>query len=156
MAKNNLFGFTIIEVVIAVTIIGILSTLGISSYVTFNQTKTLEHESYKMVEALELGKKRALSGEKICGTYAGTYTFDWTTTSYSLSPNGCSQLFSYLFPAVIQASSSGSVTFQPFGLGTGSSTCIMLHHEISDKCRKITLNAAGTVSEQRESDCSCP
>ena len=139
-------GVTFIELIIVLSVIVILSTLSLSSYRNFNEDRKLELEAQKLIETFELAKKKTISGDKPCGSFQGTYTVSWTISSYTLTPDGCSNLMTYRFPGSIVLTTNSSVTFQPFGRGSDEASIIMKHVKKS-VCRNVTLNGAGTADQ---------
>lgn len=57
-------GFTLIEIIVVFSVIGILSGVGITSYVSYSRSSQLTQEASNLVEALTLAKSRALSQVK--------------------------------------------------------------------------------------------
>lgn len=63
-------GFSLIELVVAITIVFLLSGIGIASYNSFNETQSLKQEALDLKNNLRLAQNKALSNEKICGQTA--------------------------------------------------------------------------------------
>ncbi len=57
-------GFTLIELIVAISVIAILSTAGIASFVTFSQRQALATATFDVVTMLNTAKSRALSQVK--------------------------------------------------------------------------------------------
>ena len=139
MNKNS---FTLIELLITISLIIIFSGLSLASYHQFNETKKLEVETKKFVEVLELAKKKIQSGDKEnfdtlnppskysgCDLIAYKVTINPPTqyslkayicangnTSCSLSNNVCidANIYNYRSPLEITFSPLTTVIFYPF------------------------------------------
>lgn len=57
-------GFTLIEVIVVVSVAAILTTVGIASFSSYNQTEKVKTASLELVNALNTAKARAQSQEK--------------------------------------------------------------------------------------------
>lgn len=65
--RDNRNGFTLIELVIVIAVTGLLSTVGIASFVSFNKTQELNAAANDVVTMLNLAKSRAQSQAKPSG-----------------------------------------------------------------------------------------
>ncbi|OGK39303.1 hypothetical protein A3F34_01815 [Candidatus Roizmanbacteria bacterium RIFCSPHIGHO2_12_FULL_44_10] len=138
-------GVTFIELFIVISILSLLATLAVSSYRDFDEQKKLDAEALRFSEVFEQAKKRTISGDKPCDTFAGTYTVGWTTSSYTLTPDGCSAVFTNTVMTGLTILNSGSATFQPFGRGATSSSVIVKHSK-RNRCRNVVLTGAATIT----------
>jgi len=57
-------GFTLIELMIVMVIIGVLAGLGMVQYIRFNRTRTLQETAKNLRSTLILARTQALTGEK--------------------------------------------------------------------------------------------
>lgn len=65
-------GFTLIEILVAITVIGILSGVGIASYQNYNRRQILSQTAQDLANTLRFAQDKALSGEKDCASaYCG-------------------------------------------------------------------------------------
>ncbi len=62
--KFNSSGFTLLELIVVFSVIAILSTIGIVSFVSYSQTQTVEEGSQDIVAAINLARSRSLSQYK--------------------------------------------------------------------------------------------
>lgn len=159
MAKNS--GFTFIELMIVVFVIGLLSSIGIVSYTEYNARKVTENETHKIVEYLDLGRTKALTADKpdSCPGFTGSYIVSSSGTVVTLTPENCSATASMtLENAITLPEGDFSITFKPQGGGILGDTCILVSHPTQGHCGKISLEASGIVkSEQlKDSSCVCP
>jgi prepilin-type N-terminal cleavage/methylation domain-containing protein len=66
--KQSFFpGFSLIELLVVVTITGILFGVGVAKYTDFNRSQILEQAAQELKNNLRLAQARALSGEKPSG-----------------------------------------------------------------------------------------
>src|SRR5882672_1504998 len=59
MMKNN--GFTLIEILVVFSFIGILTTLGVASYASYNGTQSVHSATNDVVTLLQSAKSRSIS-----------------------------------------------------------------------------------------------
>lgn len=73
MKKKSCFksGFTLIESLIVVSILGILLGIGIAAYNVFNRNQILSQTAKNIKEDLRLTQSKALSAKKDCGICKG-------------------------------------------------------------------------------------
>jgi len=68
--KKTALGYTLIELLIVITLITLLFTLGMAQYNQFNRRQTLVKAKDELISNLRLAQSKSLAGEKpdICGT----------------------------------------------------------------------------------------
>lgn len=69
-------GFTLIELMVVISITAVLGTLGIAGYVNFNRTQVLQAASNEVVTILNLAKSRAQSQIKPPALCSSSQTLD--------------------------------------------------------------------------------
>lgn len=57
-------GFTLIEIVVVFAVLAVLSTIGMASFVSYNQAQILANEDSKIKSVFNLAKSRAISQTK--------------------------------------------------------------------------------------------
>ena len=73
-------GFTVIEFLIVIGLIGIMTTVSIASYNTFAESVKLKNEVQKFIAIVSLAQKKAVSGENV-SSYCANCSFN----SYAVS-----------------------------------------------------------------------
>lgn len=141
-------GFTIIELLIAMSIMALLFGIGAAKYVSFNQGQIIKQAAQKLRSDLRVGVNKAITGEKNgCGTLDG-YQVSFTSGQYSLS-SACS---GGTFRAVNAVNLPSGVSFNPLpsplffkvlGQGVSSATTIILSG--FSKTETITVNISGEI-----------
>lgn len=78
-------GYTLIELMVVISIIALLAGLGVAAYSNFNQTQTLKAAANDLKNNLRLAQNKALSQEKpsACSCYTG-YQATIGATSYTI------------------------------------------------------------------------
>lgn len=134
-------GFTIVEIVVVFAITAILSTIGIASFVTYNQTQILLTAESDLRSTLNLAKSRALSQAKPaqCATQVlsgyrvnlslgsrnytleavcsgASYSLQTTTLHPDLMFGAGTNPTSYFFPVIVSGvSGSGMIIITGYG-----------------------------------------
>ncbi len=130
-------GFTLLELIVVFTIIAILSTMGIASFMTYSRNQTLVQAAQSLENTIHLARSDALSQVKpsVCtGQVLNGYQIDINTlnNTYSLSVvcNGTHVVSQTTLPTTISFSSQTTATsiFYPIisSGATGGNTKIVL------------------------------
>ena len=156
--------FTLIELLITTSIILIFGGLSLASYNQFNEEQKLKNEARKFVDALELAKKKAITGDigsYTCDNFFGTRV---TISSSSYTVKLCCQancnnstptLPPYGFASNIQSLSTGSITFSHLEAKISGITSFTLINTTINKCLTISISSAGVVT-LNENLSNCP
>jgi len=155
-------GFTIIELLIGIIIIGLFSTITISSMRGFGEKKELEAQKDKFVTVLELAKKKARSGDAGGCTQLDHYEVEiQSTTSYQLKPicqtgTGTNETFTVAqsSSARISSYSSSITSYAPIS-NQVSANCIVINDATADSCYKLTVLESGIINEANQSGANC-
>jgi prepilin-type N-terminal cleavage/methylation domain-containing protein len=65
-------GYTLIEILVVVGVIGVLTTLGVSAYNNFNEKRLVRKAADELKSYLRLAASKALNNEKDCTVCGGT------------------------------------------------------------------------------------
>jgi len=147
-------GFTLIEISIVVSILAMLTTVGIASFVNYSRSQALQSAAYDLKTSLNLAKSRSFSQVK--PTSCGNQTLDGykvaiytTSNSYELTALCAGNVYvvkSTAFPSniVISADSTSTSFFFPVISGgvVGSGSAILTGF---GQTRTITVDSIGTV-----------
>jgi len=157
--------FTFIELLIVVTIMIIFSVLLLASYNNFTERKRLEAEGKKIVDVLELAKKKSISrdlspdSDFICAEFGGYSVDFFSSTSYRLIYH-CEAVEStvkyYVLDKNLTVSPVEEIQFNPY-LGVtneAGSIIIILANSLTDKCVNITIYTSGVIEEGSIVDCT--
>lgn len=134
-------GFTIIEIVVVFAIAAILSTIGIASFVSYNQAQILQNAESDIRSTLNLAKSRSLSQAKpsqcasqvlsgyrmtisissrsytleaVCS--AATYNIKSTTLHPDLTFGSGTNPTSFFFPVIVSGvTGSGTIVVSGYG-----------------------------------------
>lgn len=153
-------GYTLIELVIIVTIIAFFFGMSLKLYTDFNVSKRLEGDARQFGETLELAKKKIAAGDTSgiddeC-SLAG-YKVAFSDSSYQLYaqcptdtavgiPTNLSQDTSF--------NQSGEVVFRPLAAGATAS-CIIITNS-AGKCRIVNVTSTAIISVgDEQSSCTC-
>ena len=159
MDKNK--GFTLIELLVVTAIILLFSGINLARYNDYTQELKLKNEAKKLVDVLELAKKKALSADlfdKNCTNFSG-YQVTISSSSYLLS-FGCAAIYStvqnYNLTTNIRVTTgTGNYSFSPLMINPSFiSNTIRLRNSSISKCVNISISAIGVV-ELNETLISC-
>lgn len=145
-------GFTLIELLFSLTIVGIILGITLPKYANFTERKRLESDAKKMVDTLELARKKAVSSDIAanCLDFAG-YQVNITQNSYSLEAiceiNQTLQSYSFS-PTVTVTSGNLSVQFDAITglISKDQSYIITLHNNAINKNLNIDVNISGVIT----------
>lgn len=91
MKRNyqNCPGFTLVELLIVISITAIVTTVGIASYIDFNRAQIVNQAAKKIVQDLRMAQSLATNNQKTPGCLGtiNNYTFTRSGLSYSISIN---------------------------------------------------------------------
>lgn len=140
--------FTLIELIVVIAIIGIFSGMGLAAYNNFTDTKNLETETQKLLDILELAKKKASAGDMdafSCFTFDG-YRVTINTNNYTMFLV-CKDAVGNEIPNLIKTYSfnkgitnnptAGVINFKPLS-GTSTDKTIILKN-IKNQTKTITI-----------------
>lgn len=150
------FGYTLIEILVGLVIIGILFGAGIISYRDFSRRQVLASTARQVRGDLKLAQEYALSGEKpdeTCTLYG--YRVKFTSDSYGIySVCGPEEAVEnkddiVLPPGISLAASKTSVTFLVLGQGTdltaSDELSLVLTQEATGNTVTILVSSTGKI-----------
>jgi len=157
-------GFTLIEVLIVMTIIGIIFGLGMAQYSKFNRSQIVVQAAQELKNNLRFAQNKAIAGEKdcssaecggadgICGTNdVGEKTLEGWRVNYSSGQNyqiygSCDgETFrdrSIDLPSGVSPTPF-SILFKPLGRGVVGATTITLSG--FGETRRVSVSATGEI-----------
>ncbi len=153
--KRNLHAFTLIEILIIISIVVLLIGLSLATYNNFTQEKNLDKEVNRLVDILSLARTKAQVSEVNPACPVGEefvgFGVEVNASNYSLKQN-CSvtvtNIQTYSFPANIRKISGMSqVNFYPLSAGATNGT-INIQNNTIIKCLQITVSSTGVISTQ--------
>lgn len=152
-------GFTLIELLVMIGIITIMAGLALASYNSFGEEKKLENESKRLLDVLELGRKKTASGDtggNSCQDFIG-YKITISANNYLLELVCAENTYSvqqYTIPQNLQITQANTVTIKPIsGEFSFTSNVITIKHTYLNKCIDVSMMTTGTVSEGNKYAC---
>ncbi len=147
-------GYTLIELLITISITMVLVTLGISAYRRAADIQAIKADTEKILEVIASAQKAATSGQADCtatyGPYLGerltttTGSSTLTLTSACRNGDGESRQFSL---STFTFATNNTLVFQPLnqGIDTGATDTQNLDYSRGDILYRIEVTRAGTV-----------
>lgn len=151
-------GFTLIEMVVALSITTIVFGLGLVTYQNFSKKQTVEQAALNLKADLHLTKDKALSGQKPTGWCFGPgetlsgWRLDLTTFGYEIlpvcsggsSPNGV-VIKTISFPTGVTSNATDQILFKVLSQGVNSGYTIVLS-DVSGNSQTISINNSGLIN----------
>jgi len=162
---NTAPGFTLIELIIVVSVILVIVGITLANYNNFSEQKKLDQDAAGLVDVLEMAKKRTMAGDDKCssGPFNGYY-LNVTSNSYELkicchSTNCLSQNQSIKIYN-LQSTNNSSASLIYFAPLTGhlynnATITIIIENKIINKCKRIIISEDGVI-EEGASQYVCP
>lgn len=150
--KNQNFGYTLIEILVGLTITALIFSGGYTNYRDFVRREALSNAFNKLEKDLNLARQRSLSGEKPtnCASYElRGYNVSITGSGYSVTAS-CGPtsvpVREFRFPQGITASPN-QIFFKTLGQGTTSSSDeeVTLTQDSTNEQRILTVTSEGSV-----------
>jgi len=151
-ASNN-YAYTLIELLIGISIISIIFSIGFASYRDFSRRQALTGVTKKIVSDLRTLQQKALAGEKPtdCTTLDG-YKINISSGSYSLYADCSSDIFLDTVDltedgVTLTSTPVNTITFKVLGQGTNltSVETITITNTKIDKSTVITVGIGGDI-----------
>lgn len=151
MKKSS--GFTLIELLIVVSITLIFLGITLVQYNTYTEQSKLKNDGKKLLDVIELAKKKVFSSDlqdRTCTNFTG-YRLTLNTNNYSLI-FCCNFICStntktYNFNTNVSIfSGTGNLNFTPLMKGSSITiNLVQLKNSAINKCVKISISAIGIV-----------
>lgn len=147
-------GYTLIELLVGMSIMAIIFSLGLASYRDFSRRQALTGITKSIISDLRMIQQKALSGEKRdsgCTTYLSGYRFDITSSGYDLkalcdvTPIVKQVNLSSQFITI--SSTADPIDFKVLGQGTNLTTTatITITNTKISKSSIITVGVGGEI-----------
>jgi len=156
MGKNKLnpLAFTLIEILVIVTIITIVTGIGLAYYNDDNHRKNLFKEQRKLVDVLSLARKKTMANDDqnhSCTDFQGYQVNVVNANSYSMTlccDASCIGIQTYnLISDVVFQTITTSLQFKPITLNVNPAETFTLRNSaLSNKCVQVTVSSAGVIS----------
>lgn len=156
--KNFAVGLTLIELMVAISLTGILAAVGIAGYREFNRRQMVTQAARKIVQDLRLAQSLAMNNQKPSNCpsleyYTVKFDLGSTLKSYEIfacCTNGCKELFTptVTLPAGLGLSGLTEARFKVLSKGvalTGGSSLTITGWS---RLKTITLGEGGEISLQ--------
>ncbi len=169
---KNKKGFTLIELLVVTTIIILLAGFSLAYYNNFTAAKTLEEDSKRLTNALDLARKKASSADVVNQVNCSSFNFagyraqiDADGFSVSLlCPNPQAAIVDYDFQnnnsVTLGEGETVKVDFLPLTAGVkvndaivATDTTFILKNSVINKCINIIVSPRGTIEQ---SNVTCP
>jgi prepilin-type N-terminal cleavage/methylation domain-containing protein len=154
LPPNLSAGYTLIELLVTVTIITILTTLGVTAYGRAAEIQATKADTEKIIEALTSAQKAATSGKADCTETSGKYLGESLSTSLA-SPtitivssceygNGAPREINL---TRFSFASTNQLTFRPLnqGIDTGSSDIQTIDYTDGSSTYRIEVGRSGSI-----------
>lgn len=132
--KHKSSGFTLIELIVVISVAAVISVIGIAAFVSYNQTQALNTTAADIANMFSVAKSRAASGVKPTTGPCFTRTLDGYRISITIPrtykldavcPSGISNILTSILPSTISFSTDATFFFAVLTGGftqTGSSS----------------------------------
>jgi len=147
-------GFTLIEIMVVLTIMAVLLASGVAAYSRMNDRSRVEEAAVGLVSQLRAWQKDADvgTGSELCGageTYVGILV-SWgasTVTSKIDCLSGTSDYKTYLLLNKAKTQEpAGQITLMALGRGTSANTSIVVQNTSATIAYTITVSKAGGIN----------
>ncbi len=159
-AKKKRLGFTLLEILIAVAISGLLIGVGAVKYQDYNNTQVSKNALATLKNNLRDVQARATSGQKPtgCDTLSGYRLTYLTSSTYQVQAyclNGLQgQVYPYQLPQnMVFAKNFTNFQFKVVGAGVDTATSITLKNNKTSQCYQLNILTSGLIDDMGLSDC---
>lgn len=153
MESPRAHGFTLIEIIVSVTLLLVLSGLFMASYTGFNSSQTVKQAASSLIGNLQAVRTKASSGVKPAGCdtlvgYAVEFTADAYTASAVCQDGDEYPPVTYTLPSNVTFSPiPDSVTFYALNRGASADQTITITRAGTTMKMKVSVFTSGVVSD---------
>lgn len=141
-------GYTIVELLIIVTIIGILITFGFSSFVKSQDRQTVQQAKEELLSKLQTYQKAAYAGDKACGgallDIKVTFTATSMTATAECSGSPATAVYDTVNFSNLTFTTFPTIYFRPLIQGTTTATT-NIEYTISNTKYRIAIEQPGII-----------
>jgi prepilin-type N-terminal cleavage/methylation domain-containing protein len=157
MKTKSKAGFTLVELLMATAVIGLLLTIGLASYVDYNRKRRVRESALDLLNNLRFAQEKALSGEKpssgSCSVLDGWKLEFISNEEYCVqavcSGVGVGDTRSYQFEeGVSKTSGSNAFLFRVLALGVNFSGSGEIQLSGFGRVEKIVVEEAGNIHRE--------
>jgi prepilin-type N-terminal cleavage/methylation domain-containing protein len=149
-------GFTLIEMVVALSITTVIFGLGIATYQKFSKSQMVDQAALNLVADLRLTKNKALSGQKPAGwcddsgEVLSGWKLDLTASGYTILPvcstgEDAAVFKTVSFPGQVASDTTASILFKILGQGVDGDYSIILSDNLGNS-QTIAVTTSGLVN----------
>lgn len=154
------FGYTLVEILIVISIIGLFTGAGIVEYRSYSRRQALTSATRSLVADIRLAQEYALSGKRPTGCTPDIdligYYFKITAANYTVSaactalPANYPVVKTVLTPSGITYTPAGNFTFKVLGAGllTGANYSITVKQPSTNTTQTVTVTHDGQITWQ--------
>lgn len=150
-------GFTLIEVLVVVAIIGLLTGVGIASYNNFNEKQQVQQAAMNFASELRKVQKRTNAGERPDGCTGALQQYDVTTIANNTNAT-ITMTCSLTSPSPepfelgkqVVFDSAASFIFKTLNQGLDSAAEVVIEGVNSGQKYKVTAEAGGAITVTEE------
>jgi len=151
--KKTAHGFTLIEFLVVMTIMGVLFGIGVAQYINFNRSQILEQAAQELKNNLRLAQTKATTGEKPteCTTTLEGYQVSFSLPrTYQIQAKcggslvGTPKIFN--LPSVVEFSSLPSpLLFKVLAQGTNLNNNLTISLSAFGQIKPVTVTKEGKI-----------
>ncbi|MCX6792390.1 MAG: type II secretion system protein [Candidatus Gottesmanbacteria bacterium] len=153
MKKSPYHGFTLIEIIVSITLLLLLSGFFIAGYNRFNDTQKVQQAASTLVRNLQAVRTKAASGNKPAGCdtlvgYTVTFTADTYTSRALCRVGAVGEINTYTLPTDVTISAVPStITFYALDRGASANQTITITDVGNTKTVNVSVFTSGVVSD---------
>lgn len=154
---KNFFGFTLIELIVVFSVIAVLSSIGLASFVSYSRSQLLQQASSDLASAIDIAKSRTISqtipqGVSCTGFNGYNVEIDTFNKNYTLNIN-CSGINTPIGSATTLPSglnfdaqtTTTTISFSPLTNGVTGSGVVNITGYSQSRC--VNIDSLGIVSQ---------